>query len=69
MPTKFDEAAAEVRLQELRVAKSELETSSGSVHVQLSRGSVFFMKDRKDAKQRVDAEITDIVSKLPPSTR
>mmetsp|Transcript_32539 Transcript_32539/g.71418 ORF Transcript_32539/g.71418 Transcript_32539/m.71418 type:complete len:80 (+) Transcript_32539:100-339(+) len=68
MSTALDEEAAEARLQALRVAKSELQTSSGPVHVQLSKGGVFFMEDRSDVRRKVDDEIRDIVSKLPPSS-
>ena len=65
---EVDEAAAEARLQALRVAKSELETSKGPVHYQLSSGAAFFLADsRSTVQDRVDGEIRQLVSKLPPS--
>ena len=48
------EEAAEARLQALRVAKSDLQSSSGPVHVQLSKGAVLFMEDRSDRTRKVD---------------
>ena len=64
----MDEAAAGARLQALRVAKSELETSKGPVHYQLSSGAAFFMADnRSTVQESVDEEIRQLVSKLPPS--
>ena len=65
---EMDEAAAGERLQALRVAKSELETSKGPVHYQLSSGAAFFMADnRSTVQESVDEEIRQLVSKLPPS--
>ena len=65
---EMDEAAAGARLQALRVAKSELETSKGPVHYQLSSGAAFFVADnRSTVQERVDGEIRQLVSKLPPS--
>ena len=65
---EMDEAAAESRLQALRVAKSELETSKGPVHYQVSSGAAFFMADNRSTVQaRVEGEIRQLVSKLPPS--
>ena len=63
-----DEAAAETRLQALRVAKSEIETSRGPVHFQLSSGAAFFLADnRSKVHERVEDEIRQLVAKLPPS--
>lgn len=63
-----DEAAAEKRLQALRVTKSEIETSRGPVHFQLSSGAAFFLADsRSTVHERVEDEIRQIVAKLPPS--
>ena len=63
-----DEATAGERLQALRVAKSEIETSRGPVHFQMSSGAAFFLADsRSTAHKRVEAEIRQLVSKLPPS--
>ena len=65
---ELDEIAAEARLQALRVAKSELSSSKGPVHYQLSSGAAFFLADnRSTVQERVDGEIRQLVSKLPPS--
>jgi len=65
---EVDEAAGEARLQALRVAKSELETSQGPVHHQLSSGAAFFLADsRSTVQERVNGEIRQLLSKLPPS--
>ena len=59
---RMNEKQIQQRLQELRVAKSELTSgdTTGLVYVRTSPGAAFIVSTRMDALQKVQDEITEL---------
>lgn len=59
---RMNEKQIQQRLQELRVAKSELTSgdTTGLVYVRTSPGAAFIVSPRMDALQKVQDEITEL---------
>ena len=59
---RMNEKQIQQRLQELRVAKSELTSgdTTGLVYVSTSPGAAFIVSPRMDALQKVQDEITEL---------